>query len=768
MKNITRIHLGVILVLITTIAGCSGPQQSAVPQKQFYPEECSPAEALSYKSLSLFFSRQNDLDALLLGIKAGKRALQPEIPISLKNQITFNLMEVLYSVRANQHYRVHEKNLLDRHHDFVNAVCFSPDGKKLASKEWGGAIKLWDASDGKEIASLHGDTFVFSPDSSLLVTKTDSQIRIWDAANGQQAASVLAASQWIPCMAVNPDSTVLAWGDGDGKIILWNIIEKREIVRLWGHSEKVYRLMFSPDGNILASGSRDDTLKLWNVEDGRELATFDNSRFGESPFVFSPDGKMLANSDSGAIYLWSTLDKRKIATLQRRSKPFLGIVFVPDGKQVGRMMFSPDNTQLIAVYGNKNLTRWNIADETAIDTFRISDEYIHDITFRPDGTVLALGSTDHLLNLWDVSNTQKIATLEGHKHIIAAACFNQESNMFASGSADATIRLWEITTTDTHLLSSGYPNKTWMIRFSPNGDTLLTAIPTENIFKLWDVKSGEELATVQGYSRVAFGPDDRTLMVTDTAAASVKFWSLDTKKEQASLPGEIKESWRFITSRDGSVLAIEKEGKIELWNLRDAAKIGNMQTRVQSMSVSPDGSLLATAGNDIITLWNVADMKERITLKSHSESIECIDFNSTGTILASAGWDNTITLWDVKTGEVLQTLSGDSAFFEIQFGLADTVLASVDNTGRWLTFWNVLDGSKITTFQRDYTQFVGGIAFSPDGSVFASDNGDTIRLWNLQLEDLLRRGCSTLQGYLKNARHISKEDRHLCDDILLQ
>jgi WD40 repeat protein len=36
-------------------------------------------------------------------------------------------------------------------------VCFSPDGKRLASASWG-EVKVWDALEGKELLSVEAHT----------------------------------------------------------------------------------------------------------------------------------------------------------------------------------------------------------------------------------------------------------------------------------------------------------------------------------------------------------------------------------------------------------------------------------------------------------------------------------------------------------------------------------------------------------------------------------------------------------------------------------
>jgi translation initiation factor 3 subunit I len=81
-----------------------------------------------------------------------------------------------------------------------------------------------------------------------------------------------------------------------------------------------------------------------------------------------------------------------------------------------------------------------------------------------------------------------------------------------------------------------------------------------------------------------------------------------------------------------------------------------------------DGDIIFSVAKDqIICAWFSANGERLGTYKGHVGAIWTVDVNPSTTLLASGAADNTIRLWNVKTGELLKTWEFGSAIKRVEF-----------------------------------------------------------------------------------------------------
>ena len=170
------------------------------------------------------------------------------------------------------------------------------------------------------------------------------------------------------------------------------------------------------------------------------------------------------------------------------------------------------------------------------------------------------------------------------------------------------------------------------------------------------------------------------------------------------------------------------EEDVTQWELPEGATLRLGKGRAHELAYSPDGALLAVASSIGVWLYDAQTYQERALLTGHTDEVSSVVFSPDGRTLASGSWDNTIRLWDVATGTVQQTLSGDGA--SVVFSPDGRTLAS--GSGLEIRLWDVATGTVQQTLT-GHTDVVSSVVFSPDGRTLASGGvwDNTIRLWDV-------------------------------------
>ena len=178
---------------------------------------------------------------------------------------------------------------------------------------------------------------------------------------------------------------------------------------------------------------------------------------------------------------------------------------------------------------------------------------------------------------------------------------------------------------------------------------------------------------------------------------------------------------------------------------------------VTALAFSPDGKVLASAGVDgWICLWDVATGKRLQRFEGHDEKpVYGLSYAPDGKLLASAGADYLVRLWDPATAKLVRELKGHKdKVAAVAFSPDGKLLASASYDSS-IRLWDPTTGAELRQL-KGHKKRVTSLAFSPDskqlvsggvtddpinlpgGSVLVSGWADRLRLWNVNTGEELR------------------------------
>lgn len=185
----------------------------------------------------------------------------------------------------------------------VIPVVFSPSGKSVASGSFpiigGGFVRVWQIDAATSSQSPPEDhsgpvnSVCFSADGKYVASASeDNTVKLWDPSNGDCVHTLCGHTDGVNAVAFSPDSSLIASGSGEHLVRIWNVHTRQNTMVLEGCRYGIKSVAFSPDGQRVVAGTELGEIRLWSLETGDTIATT-SLGFGEetpSTILFSPEG----------------------------------------------------------------------------------------------------------------------------------------------------------------------------------------------------------------------------------------------------------------------------------------------------------------------------------------------------------------------------------------------------------------------------------------------------------------------------------------------
>jgi WD40 repeat protein len=269
------------------------------------------------------------------------------------------------------------------------------------------------------------------------------------------------------------------------------------------------------------------------------------------------------------------------------------------------------------------------------------------------------------------------ARLQGCDRVYVAA-FSRDGKLFATGHSSSRARLWDARSGKLLLemplavpSKPGYgPSSVTTLALSPDGKLLAFGGYWSPSVCLWDVAAGKHLHTLSWWAEgwenkafvqegpiLAFTPDGRTL-VGGARDGSARLWDVRTGREVARLTGPDRAVMGMSLSPDGkTLLTVDHQGKAHLWDVAARKRLRSFDTvadRQHSHRLAPDGQTFAyTTADGSVVVRDTAEGKQRHRLGGGTKSLR-LAYSPNSKSVLTAGADGVVTTWGLGTGEKLK------------------------------------------------------------------------------------------------------------------
>jgi WD40 repeat protein len=499
-------------------------------------------------------------------------------------------------------------------------ASLSADGQRLLIITTDGKAELWNAADGKQVATLsqnmlasrhqqHQQKDKAAREARVNVVKgqieeaekrvtehTESLKKAEEELTKAQAAKTEADTKLAEAVAKTAEANKALEAKPDDGELKKKVEEAQK-------AEQAAKDAVTTADNQLSSAEKGKQLTQQAIEratgivnEKKQLLTSVEAELATSvaqleqatqaagqPIVvshgeFAGSSPIVATIDQSAVRLWNAVDGSAVDVLPLQTN---GTSIVCATDQSATLRQADGNLTTVNLYPQWQLS--GVLGPDGAGQGSVFADRVLSLAFSPDGKLLAAGggeaSRTGELTLWSIPDGQLVRQFEDpHSDTIYGLEFSADGKLLATAAADKFVKVFNVSSGEHVRSYEGHTHHVMDVSWKGDGTTLASA-GADNAIKVWNAETGEQARTITTYSKQVtslqfIGMQDE--FVSCSGDKRVFVHTAGNGKAVREFKGCPDYVYSSATTADGSIVAAGcEDGVLRIWNGKDGKEIAS-------------------------------------------------------------------------------------------------------------------------------------------------------------------------------------------------